>query len=129
MGETVYPANPPKTVIVPADDLIADFMSLTGGVVKRDDMREIVTQVVQALLNEENGDLEVMSSLPDFNRMKDRSLAEDAATAERISLATASFGAALYNRLKSYGAYVDETFSYFFDDFLGWDLVLSNLPH
>ena len=129
MGETTNPASVPNTIILPGEDLVADFTSLTGGRVSQSDLHEIVTQIVQVLLNEENGDLEALSPLPDFNRMRDATLQQDAEYAERVRTATLDMGLAMHKRLREVGAYVDNDFSYFFGGFVGYDFIFHNIPY
>lgn len=129
MSETTMPENAPDTLIVPTGDLINQFIGDTHGKVWQQDLNEILTEIVQVLLNESDGNLAALEGLPQVNRMLNTDFEIDAEYYALVNKAAIALGTGLYRRLKEMGAYVDETFSYFFDQFLGDDLVLRLLPY
>lgn len=128
MEEVTIPYAP-KSIIIDSQDLVAEFRFQICSVVSDRDFKEVITQVIQMLLNEENGCLDAMNRLPEFNRMTDDAYSEDSQLVERIQKSTSEFGYALYQRLRSLGVYHGNTLPYFFDQLLGNDLVLSHLPY
>lgn len=125
----IEPTNSPKTIIVAASDLVQWLKHELLHLVKEEaNFKEIITQVVAALLNDEGND-ELIKELPVFNRMTKEPQFDNPCATITIERAVQSFALALRVRLKQLGTYQGADFNYFFDSFLGDDLVVSHLPH
>jgi len=79
-------------------------------------------------LHDEGND-ELIKELPLFNRMTKEPQFDNPCTTVTIQRAVQIFALALRVRLKQLGTYQGADFNYFFDRFLGDDLVVSHLPH
>lgn len=128
MEESVAPDNAPEILIVDAADIVGCYWYDVCGSVSRRDFIELITQVFCVFLNDEEGGLEGLHGLPQFNRMLDDDYLLNPKTAESIQAATLTFAHALHTRLRDLGIYQGNTFSYFFQQLIGDDLVLSHAP-
>jgi hypothetical protein len=114
----------PTKMILPTEDLLMDFFKAIGGeILPKQDVEEILTQIVCVLLNSDENTEVKLQSLPDFNRIVSTQLFAS------IKPAVPELALAIRNRLVEYGAYKDADFPYFFDGLLGRDVLLSYLPY
>lgn len=116
----------PNDVIVDCADLVKDFRIRIAAitVMPESDFVELTKQVLDVLLNAEDGNLDALNGLPRFNAMSNN---RDYHRPE-LQLIIVSFGTSMADRLKKLGMYNQETFSYFFDRFLGHDILMSFFP-
>lgn len=120
----------PKRVIVSATDLIRVFGESTMYAVWPGDLDELVTQVIDVLLNANTADLSALNNLPDFNRMsKQTEYLANPLVAQQIRDATRILGLGLNQRFRELGLYDRHRFSYYLESFLNRDLILSYLPY
>lgn len=120
--------NSPKHIILPTEDIVQAFHVRTGNQVMNADLKEIITEILTIFLNHKIDNIQALNSLPQIDRMKDRRFVTDAVFNEQVKSATIEMGYALHNRLVQLGVYHLGTFSYFYDDLLGSDLLLSYFP-
>lgn len=118
----------PSRLIIPTEDLLKSFHEKTNNRVINVDLQEIVTQIVTVFLNNKIDDVDALNGLPQVDRMRDSRFHTDQAFSEQVRVATVELGFALHERLKQYGVYFQGVFSYFFDGFVGYDIVLNVFP-
>lgn len=125
------PSKMPSSLIVETTDLMEAFhVKNLGFLLVRDDLRDIVSDVIVSFLNEGEEDCaEYVINLPDFNRMRDISFLTDADKQIVLTNAVQWFKNELSKRLRDNGCFEGETFNYFFYAFVGEDLFLQRLPH
>lgn len=117
--------RPPAIIVLDMGASVKTFMDNTMLIVSESNLREIVTQIVQVMLNEPSPYDDLFRQLPDFNRMTQ--IPTDAIPFVRAN--TFTLANDIYHRLVAYQAFSDSTLDYFFDTFLDSDLVLHRLPH
>ena len=116
---------PPPVIILDTNRFVSEFLKGTKGVVTEGNLREIVTQIVQLMLNEPLPYDDLFRTLPDFNRMTvipSESIVVVKECTERLAQS-------IFVSLSSFKAFNNGTLDYFFDRFIGRDLVLHRLPH
>lgn len=117
----------PQTLILPTAELLTAFFREIGGehVLVASDLREVLAQIVQVLLNE-GSELSVdLYTLPDYDRLIDGHRIESPVLTQAIQ----RLAVAIRQQLLDLSAYTEEGFPYFFDRLLGHDLVLRVLPY
>jgi hypothetical protein len=119
----------PDTLIIGTEDIIEGYLARTANEIKNADLAEIVTQVIQLLLNEESEVCPFTYCFPDFKRLINKSFLVDTETNREITEQTLHLVSLLGERLKENGVYCDNTMPYFFDSFLGKDIILKHLPY
>lgn len=113
----------PDRLIIPTDDLIANFLQKIDGSIPSKDLDEILTQIVCVLLNAEGTVEAQLRALPDFNRIvTTQALAG-------LQNAVGELAVAMRDRLMEFGADCDAGFPYFFDGLLYRDVMLTHLPY
>lgn len=123
-------APAPQRIILPTSDLVEQFEAAVGPEIHQRDITAILGVVIQSVLFEEdNSDLERMVHLPDFHRMHSAVFFKDPSKIETVKRAAWNLSAAIYERLKSFGAYRRGEFPYIFDCLLGKDIVLQFLVY
>lgn len=113
-------------LIIPSDPLVRGFLAEIGGpdVLLPMDVDEIITQVIQALLNDDEFTERSLLELPNEDRLLDSNRIERA----RLQQAVYALGRQLRELLLSFGAYTPEHgFPYIFDRLLGCDIRLQRL--
>lgn len=125
------PSNMPLAVIVETSDLMRVFYtSNLGFPLLRDDLRDIVSDIIVTFLNEGEEDCaEYGIPLPSFHRMRDVSFLSDVDKQAVLTKAVLWFKDELHKRLTLIGCFEGVIFNYFFYAFVGDDVLLHRLPH
>jgi hypothetical protein len=119
----------PGTVILEAQDIVMQFRKEVSQYLQEADIREVLTQVFQGYLNQEDNDTSIFNELPEFNRMLPNRLLTESHVIISIRVSTQTLIRSIGQRLKEKGMYLNNSFSYFFEQLLGNDIVLCHLPH
>ena len=122
-------AKYPKYVIVNTADIISEFINQVHGILLPVDLQEILTQAVAMLLNGDGNMVEYCSDFPDYTRLISNQFLKDESKTKILEKAVNELLVSLYNRLKQDGIFVDNKLNYFFDKFIGNDIVLHYLPY
>jgi hypothetical protein len=123
--------NYPNTVIVGVADIIDKFNNSVFGLICDDDLAELMTQIIQLLLNNNQEIVDYNVPFPDFTRFKNTEFLKEENTYLNISYAILILHLEINNRLIDSGVYFndEDEFDYFFDRFIGKDIVLKCLPY
>lgn len=121
--------NYPKIVIVDTADIISSFNECCRGLLLDVDLKEILTQAVAMLLNGDGNMIETYSDFPDYSRLVSNQFLSDETKVNVIDKAVNELLVNLYNRLKRDGVIVNNKLNYFFDKFIGNDIVLHYIPY
>jgi hypothetical protein len=119
----------PRSIILPAQDIIFAFRSETDYGVNFQDMAEIIIEIFQVLVNQPMHNVGLLNTLPQVDRMIDNRFRSDEAFYDKVKAATARMGYALQQRVKDHKGYFNGQFPYIFDRFVQWDLILTLLPY
>lgn len=136
-GEWVFPGQPklppgaPQHIVIPTADLIDEFEINIGPGIHPRDVDEILACVIQALLLEENqDDIEMWPALmPDFNRMRSTAFFKEEGKAQIVRTAGVVLAIRLRERLQQLLVYYRGEFPYYFERFVGKDIIVQQLPH
>lgn len=118
----------PDYLIIPAEEPVRAFLEELGGpnAITRMDMQEILTQIVEVLLNDDEFSERELLKLPNEDRLLDANRIEQA----RLKQAVYHLGRYLRELLLSYGAYTPEYgFPYIFHSLIGCDIKLQRLSY
>ena len=127
-----YPDSPPPTppesypdrLILDIADLLEDFRLAIGGeYLPKEDLAEIIAQVVCKLMNAEDPRSIELTDLPDFNRIVSKEVFSS------VPAAIPDLAEALRKRMRDIGALSTPSFNYYFDHMVGHDVVLSYIPY
>lgn len=127
--DTTRHPDAPMRIIVPTEDIFKAFHQSTDNQVFSTDLYEIVTQVIVILLNNTINNVDALNGLPLLDRMTDERFHSDTAFEQKVRLATNTMAWEIYRRVKALGIHYEGIFSYFFDGFVGQDIVLYNFPY
>lgn len=118
-------SSPTKYLIVPTEEMVRQFHQEIGGtdVLMAMDLQEIITQIVEAMLNHPQEFLHYqLPLLPNEDRLLDSNRIERL----RLQKAVYLLGAALYEQLLQIGAIdLEGGLPYFFDRLIGCDIMLQ----
>lgn len=117
----------PEYLIIGTKDLIEGYVSRTYSYIIDEDLIEIVTQIIQVLLNSEY-DTYTGNAFPDFNRLINKTFLDNKELNKIFTEETLWLLELFHKRLDENGVYCDNTLPYFFDRFLGKDIILKHLP-
>lgn len=118
----------PTRIILGTEDILRGYNSRTYGLIHSEDLTEVVTQVIQLLLNADPEKALITNDFPNFKRLKNRDFLNDTENNIQVTEETIRLVWIFQTRLKEMGVYCDNTMSYFFDGFLDKDIILGYLP-
>lgn len=125
-------AKYPTTCIIGSRDVIEEFLQSIGGPIKRENLKEILTQICMIYLND--SPMAELKKLPDFNRfVKGDILRQIESQEERIHIQKTIFALAqkIHALLRKHGLLNQNDWEtdYHFDSFLGNDMVMGYIPY
>ncbi|EKD22623.1 MAG: hypothetical protein ACD_84C00035G0003 [uncultured bacterium] len=118
----------PQTLILGTDDIVNEFIENTQGFVDDIDLPEILTQVIQLILNSGATYNDYLDSFPDYSRFRCSSFFRNEKERNIVTEEIYKLVTKIHNKLTEMGGYYNNSFPYFFDSFLGKDIVLKHLP-
>ena len=130
----------PKTIILDTKDIVNDYSNKVKGLVNPIDLPEIMTQVIQILLNcdigkpEYNPDNNAFDNpedfpFPDIDRLRYKEFQSNSNELAIVCDASHELFDSVLNQLQNMKAFTKDGFPYFFDKFLGKDAILTHLPY
>jgi len=121
--------NYPKTLIIGTSDIVAIYRAETIGLINSNDMSEIMTQVLQKIINWDFIEDEYYKDqFPNYRNLIWNDFLVDPISTAIVDTATKKLLVSVYNRLSSLNAIINKDFPYFFYKFIGDDIVLNHLP-
>jgi hypothetical protein len=122
--------NKDVLIILNSRELVKEFCNKTANVFGRDDVVEIITQIIFILLDGEENCFNDLSRLPELNRMRNTSYISDPILFSLVKNATHILAMGIYNAVRNLGAYEKNRigqleFPYTYDCMLGNDIVLK----
>lgn len=126
MIDIVYP----QYVIIPTKFIICEFKRKISPYIKNEvDIKEIVIQLLQHLLNYRGSTSIDNTNILDFSMLIDRSFLNNKDAVEVISNEYIELYKSIKNILIDYGVIKQDKFDYCFDKFIDNDIVLLHLPY
>ena len=122
----------PSMVILATRDPVKLFLEETDNYFSKPDVEDILTQISFVLLNAQTDHHTELSRLPEVNRMRNQSFANEPVRYYRIKDATLKLGLSINELVRSLGLYQHDEqgnleFPYFFAHLIGYDMVLDRL--
>lgn len=119
-----------QTIIIPATDIVSEFINSTNTIfTSKKDIDELMFQVINTLVSPDNENNATLEPFPDISRLWNTNTCNNEHINKEIQIASIKLQVLVKQRLIDYGVYEDSNFSYFFLRFIGYDLILSYLPH
>lgn len=122
--------NFPERIILPTSRMIQNFRDEIGADVFEADGKELMMQVILALGSEDlTSHSDEVRRLPDLNRMRSTAVAKVDSFSDTIKRAVQRLALQLHQELITNKIYINGELDYFFDGFVGDDMVLVLVPY
>jgi hypothetical protein len=119
----------PKYLIVGTREIVTAYQATVSGLVSNDDITEIMTQVVQKIINYDYfEDDQYKPTFPDFSRLIHKEFLNNSYNTGIVTQATEKLLVELYTELEFLKTFQNKDFPYFFYQFVGKDILLQQLP-
>lgn len=122
----------PPTLILDTRDIISSYQQALVNILgNSEDLNELASQAIQKLLNDDLGKLGYREYFfPDTGRLVSfKASVMGSESIAALTIESNKFLSAIQACLQELNAYTDDGFPYYFESFLGKDMVLRHLPY